>query len=735
MAIDAFTLDRTIFLLGGHDLEMDTILNLLKKYKIPFLDKHLTWENANLSEYENDIRKVLKKSPDIIIYGVELRNDLCLSSSETKIFETHYKTIDHHSIIPNRPSSLEQVAELIGHQMTDYEKEVAINDVSHIRGLEERGLSKSEIDKIRKKDRLAQGITSKDEDLAEKSIKDNLIIDGRLYIVTTSLKRFSPIVDRLHPCDSLLVISEENHSFCYFGKMARHMTDVANRDYWNVYFGGGECGYYGGTLKRDIPLDKEEEQLAFLISTSDGSLQHRVKAVLDSPVSQHIFILPFKYDPHVSVMPKKVWQRIPRPMLENRRDWEELFDEKQYFFQYVHDALYDNGNESSHISHYERQIHNGVYRISTEVKDYTLLIKSLNVNLYSTGIGTLSFYLDNFDHNQASPEDILRINQYGRRVMLPFLRDQTTRIETAKQQSITLPDEAEGDFITYSEDYEQFKESDVWKLASFIEKIIEELNPRTPISIQPVIDDRMFVLSWYKSSDLMEEYLRGDKDFWYRFLFIDGNDATCQSDNMKQELLKKHTYPRWENYGTLYGVSRYSMVMLTTDGAQWGAPHLFHSFRSIYTRMAELVLCQRASILLFNERIRNNEFKKDVSSIYNDYLVFLNQFCLDEVTAQEQGIELYDMLWESSRIKSLSKELEAQINATNDLKSLSFDKNVSSIATFVLPVTVIASLVSLLQLGPQLSKECVWWIISLVIVIGGAASFWLWRKYFKKNQN
>lgn len=44
----------------------------------------------------------------------------------------------------------------------------------------------------------------------------------------------------------------------------------------------------------------------------------------------------------------------------------------------------------------------------------------MNINLYATGVGFLSFYLKNEDCTQNSPEDILAINQYGRRIMPPF---------------------------------------------------------------------------------------------------------------------------------------------------------------------------------------------------------------------------------------------------------------------------------------------------------------------------
>jgi hypothetical protein len=38
-----------LFLLGGSDLEMQTIAELLKLHNVPFEDKKLQWNTANLS--------------------------------------------------------------------------------------------------------------------------------------------------------------------------------------------------------------------------------------------------------------------------------------------------------------------------------------------------------------------------------------------------------------------------------------------------------------------------------------------------------------------------------------------------------------------------------------------------------------------------------------------------------------------------------------------------------------
>ncbi|MCS2884017.1 hypothetical protein NXV65_10380 [Bacteroides fragilis] len=61
----------------------------------------------------------------------------------------------------------------------------------------------------------------------------------------------------------------------------------------------------------------------------------------------------------------------------------------------------------------------------------------------------------------------------------------------------------------------------------------------------------MFVATWYKNNQLSQQFTNNAKayfdsqdpfsDYWYRFLFIDGSNATCQNEKMKKELLEEHT--------------------------------------------------------------------------------------------------------------------------------------------------------------------------------------------------
>ena len=74
-----------LFLLGGLDLEMQAIRQLLIEQHCPFEDAALSWSNARLSAY----RSVLDTTDAVHIYGIELRSDVQPPDN--------YKLIDHHN--------------------------------------------------------------------------------------------------------------------------------------------------------------------------------------------------------------------------------------------------------------------------------------------------------------------------------------------------------------------------------------------------------------------------------------------------------------------------------------------------------------------------------------------------------------------------------------------------------------------------------------------------------------
>ena len=394
------------------------------------------------------------------------------------------------------------------------------------------------------------------------------------------------------------------------------------------------------------------------------------------------------------------WERLVVPTEEKESN--DLYNERNYFYEFVHSALYDNGSDHTIIRHFERREpkHDSVtYHIvcGNDKKEYILDVQSINLNLYSTGVGVLSIYL--YNNRYADSNDVLVINQYGRRVFPAFIADVINRGELAHSIGFN------GLNGVYEEDFKGYNNGIKSNTpASFIQKMVHEVAEN--IEIQPVIDDRMFVICWYKNDEWASKFNQDYTDFidnnedWYKYVYVDNPwGLSCQNDEMRRELIKDSTYRRWQKYSSLYGVSRYSMVFLTNNGCP---DFLTTYFETEYARMAELVFMQRATVLRFSSEIThisNMSLSKDfgarVSSLYKEYIRFENQIYFREVSAQDQGIEMYQLLFKAVNLEDQVKKLDEEIEELYNYVSLNEDRRTNRtislltwITTIFLPVTV-----------------------------------------------
>ena len=223
-----------IFLLGGADLEMHTIRDVLSREGITFFDHHLRWDNALLSSYKLELQTVKDGQ---IVFGIELREDIMPPEC--------YRAIDHHNELSASPCALEQVMKIFQQPMNRYEQLVAANDKSYIPGMLELDASEEEIESIRRADRKAQGVTDEEEHLAEKAIASNLEIKDDLIIVQALCSRFSPICDRLFPYHKLLIYTDSE--WMYYGDRCCSIRDLFTDELLSgdLFYGGGEQGYVG----------------------------------------------------------------------------------------------------------------------------------------------------------------------------------------------------------------------------------------------------------------------------------------------------------------------------------------------------------------------------------------------------------------------------------------------------------------------------------------------------------
>ena len=305
-----------------------------------------------------------------------------------------------------------------------------------------------------------------------------------------------------------------------------------------------------------------------------------------------------------------------------------------------------------------------------EDQNFILTIKKVTLDLYTQGVGIFAFHLENSTYRK--PEEILLINQFGRRIFPPFLdnhyrdfkRDGIQQhIDGTLFREMPCSISLEGSSISIVEDFKETFKHGNFKLDAYIPKHIQHFfEPEWGlVPISPILDDRMFVISWYGAEQLTYDYrkkrhtpkeerkkdgfgfvlsdlcqrMRGgyevsgfyrndlqhrslslnqthdsygyaSNDFWYQYVFVDGFGASCANSLLRTEQIEKHTYSRWVENNTLFGITRYSFVCITEPQNILEKPFpnagfIIDHIQTIYFRMISLVLAQRAMVLKYSE--------------------------------------------------------------------------------------------------------------------------------------
>lgn len=431
---------------------------------------------------------------------------------------------------------------------------------------------------------------------------------------------------------------------------------------------------------------------------------------------------------------KSNW-KIKSDEIESSED----YNEKLYFYDNVRRAIYNQNNISMPVVKNFVYIPNekirGQYLIQTKDREYILEIERIILKVYETGVAILSYHLKNSLYQKK--EDIFMINDFGRRIYPQFIvNDEKKRTVTTKGSFLATKLQ-----ILWEDDHSPVTETFEWydylervrqnptKLSDTIMKLLGGSNyeecfidnrrelMKNKILIRPIIDDRMFVICWYKNNDWVSElnkfnknkneYMYVEDEDWFKFVFVDGQDKCCTSKFMAENLLKQHTYDRWIetrgqdeqiSYGTLFGITKYSFVMLCRD--DWFSNNiLLTHMRTMYYQIVSLVLAQRASILVFSDEVSSistlkaSNLVSRVRLLHKYYIQFINKLYFREVTAQEQGIELYTQLMNTCEIERNIKDLDNEISELHEYATLEQETQTNTVlnwltiigAAFVIP--------------------------------------------------
>mgnify|MGYP000845868201 FL=1 len=247
-----------------NDGEAIQISKILKNKKVKTLVTKQGW-GASWANLEPEIKKQIEeyKNKGYKIYGVELQGQ----APEGMInIDHHYYDGDDRS---NEKSSLEQVAELIGHELTLYEQFVAENDKGFIPAMltlaKNKNLSEKEtqkmIEKVRLQDRAAQGITSEQEEIAERAIEE-AEVSALLTVVRMEHSKTATVCDRLYGRYKNLLVVSSDGEVNFFGsrEVIKKLSDLVEGS-WSGGDLSHDNGFWGGYPSQDLDIEKEVKNL------------------------------------------------------------------------------------------------------------------------------------------------------------------------------------------------------------------------------------------------------------------------------------------------------------------------------------------------------------------------------------------------------------------------------------------------------------------------------------------
>lgn len=262
------------------------------------------------------------------------------------------------------------------------------------------------------------------------------------------------------------------------------------------------------------------------------------------------------------------------------------FNEFHYFHAYASRTMFDLEQQSETAEtiidnnkvmvYFEYDIDPVIdkYIIKTDNKIYELNLTGISLHVYNSGVVILTINAEN--HVYDSVEDVLKINEYGRRIYPQFLSSEPPHTHKAKgaflADEIIIDTVAAGklsdDFGDYSAIKErevhhhymgEFRRSFIVQTPKYIQGLfnskfcfIQKYEKPQSIRLNLLTDDRMFFQSWYgnnafsKSLEIINNTTKKEKEGEVEEEEIEYSQIRFE-DTAYKKMVRKRSYPDY-NY-------------------------------------------------------------------------------------------------------------------------------------------------------------------------------------------
>ena len=397
------------------------------------------------------------------------------------------------------------------------------------------------------------------------------------------------------------------------------------------------------------------------------------------------------------------------------------YAQRQYFHENVMRAIHNDGKDNI-VREYEYKFSNDNKYIELETSrviekthdknssdkeneafKYTLKVSNVRLKVYNTGIGILILELYNDEYRDF--KSVKEINELARRISLPFISQKeqaATKEGEPKQKPFMLcAERISWNFLNdanynFREKSNSFWDADSEKdiyVVDFLNDMLISSKYKNTHEVKTSLDDRMFTCCIIQNNSLSEsytldyikeaekvsdEYNKLSKSL-YEYIYIDKEEGCSASTfSFRKNILNESMYHRWTEFGTVYGASHTSLVAITGEGLD---DIIIRPFLTQYVEISILALVQRASILSFQRKSSGDLSDGKIKKLQAKYINYRNQLHFFEVSSQEQGIELYELirkqLYVEKEVESLEKNLQilyekSNVDRTQKLSILGF---------------------------------------------------------------
>ena len=690
------------FFLGGYDLEMITIRDLLHDFGLKVHDFRLGW-GAKASDYRDQIESTIQRGKTPVL--VELLDDIGLSNRS----DVSIVIVDHHGDRAGFDSktSLEQVFQLLrlpDDKWTRHLQLVAANDRGHVQAMHQLGATLEEMNEIRAADRRAQAITSDQELAGQRAIDSAQRVNtacGELVILKLPHNRTATVTDSLERLlggtgyENLLVHCPNETSFFGSGRIVNAL-DQKYPGGWR----GGELpirGFWG--IQPRIPVIDVEKELI-------GTMQEKQADEIDVRAFHHTLVWPLimrgpgsehepeaSIDRFVSAFGDSGWKEIGKD--SSRVDKDYTYEEVVYFHPFVRDFLFGDGVQKPEKRARRRFQRNDLEQLRVKIKtdkgnhfEVTLRVERVEMILTKPRIAMLLIEVSNrhLDSSEVPPDhepeildprSSLKLSeamylQARLRTVFPPYFDQNDQHGNCASEVEWLGSRAPAirHTQTHAGDFREFTRTGAeppifahWQLL-FDQPdgnhAIEPLRSAKDIVsgkvfFQQLLDDRMPALSFIAVDD-PNEIRTEDEDCLPGF---DTPGFVYDSDTRDRER-ESFRYTRFRHWGSTYYCNGTSFTAVCPN-SEFSNLLLTH-FRRHYTHLAMIAQYQHAALLYFADQLaivsremaldddvdskEERRWQKHLTKIQNRFLKFRTRCYFTEVSNHVQAKDLFSMWFE-----------------------------------------------------------------------------------------